>query len=113
MLEIKIRAIARYIRVSPRKIRLLMREIKGKKVEEALNLLAFAPQRGAPILRKLINSALANAGQYPDIDVDNLFIRHIYADEGPTLKRFRPRAMGRATRIRKRTSHLTVILDER
>jgi len=113
MLEIKIRAIARYIRVSPRKIRLLMREIKGKKVEEALTLLAFAPQRGAPILRKLINSALANASQYPDIDVDNLFIRHIYADEGPTLKRFRPRAMGRATRIRKRTSHLTVILDER
>jgi large subunit ribosomal protein L22 len=113
MLEIKIRAIARYIRVSPRKIRLLMREIKGKKVEEAINLLAFAPQRGAPILRKLINSALANASQYPDIDVDNLFIRHIYADEGPTLKRFRPRAMGRATRIRKRTSHLTVILDER
>ena len=113
MLEIKIRAIARYIRVSPRKIRLLMREIKGKKVEEALNLLTFAPQKGAPILRKLINSALANASQYPDIDVDNLFIRHIYADEGPTLKRFRPRAMGRATRIRKRTSHLTVILDER
>ncbi|UCH00736.1 MAG: 50S ribosomal protein L22 [Deltaproteobacteria bacterium] len=109
----KVRAIARYIRVSPRKIRLLMREIKGKKVEEALNLLAFAPQRGAPILRKLINSALANASQYPDIDVDNLFIRHIFADEGPTLKRFRPRAMGRAARIRKRTSHLTVILDER
>ena len=109
----KVRAIARYIRVSPRKIRLLMREINGKKVEEALNLLAFAPQRGAPILRKLINSALANASQYPDIDVDNLFIRHIYADEGPTLKRFRPRAMGRATRIRKRSCHLTVILDER
>ena len=109
----KVKAIARYIRVSPRKIRLLMREIRGKKVEEALNLLAFAPQRGAPILRKLINSALANTNQYPDIDVDNLFIRHIYADEGPTLKRFRPRAMGRATRIRKRTSHLTVILDER
>ncbi len=113
MLEIKIRAIARYIRVSPRKIRVLMRDIKGKKVEEALNLLTFAPQRGAPILRKLISSALANASQYPDIDVDNLFIRHIYADEGPTLKRFRPRAMGRATRIRKRSSHLTVILDER
>ena len=109
----KVRAIARYIRVSPRKVRLLMREIKGKRVEEALNLLAFAPQKGAPILRKLINSALANASQYPDIDVDNLFIGHIFADEGPTLKRFRPRAMGRATRIRKRSCHLTVILDER
>jgi large subunit ribosomal protein L22 len=98
---------------SPRKVRLLMREIKGKKVEEALNLLTFAPQKGAPILRKLINSAVANAGQYPDIDVDNLFIKQIVANEGPTLKRFRPRAMGRATRIRKRTSHLTVILDEK
>ena len=106
------KAIVKYIRVSPRKIRLLMREIKGKKVEEALNLLAFAPQRGAPILRKLINSVVANASQYSDIDVDNLFIKRIFADEGPTLKRFRPRAMGRATSIRRRTSHLTVIVDE-
>jgi len=109
----EVRAIAKYIRVSPRKVRLLMREVEGKKVEEALNLLTFAPQKGAPILRKLINSAVANAGQYPDLDVDNLFIKQIVANEGPTLKRFRPRAMGRATRIRKRTSHLTVILDEK
>ncbi len=109
----EVRAIAKYIRVSPRKVRLLMREVEGKKVEEALNLLTFAPQKGAPILRKLINSAVANAGQYPDIDVDNLFIKQIVANEGPTLKRFRPRAMGRAARIRKRTSHLTVILDEK
>ena len=109
----KVRAIAKYIRVSPRKTRLVMKEIRGKKVQEALNLLTFAPQRGARIVRKLISSALANASQYPDIDVDNLFIKHIYADEGPTLKRFRPRAMGRATRIRRRSSHLTVILDER
>ena len=108
----EIKAIARYIRVSPRKVRLLINEIKGKKVEEALNILSFAPQKGAPILKKLINSAVANANQYPDIDVDNLFIKNAFADEGPTLKRFRPRAMGRATRIRKRTSHLTVILDE-
>ena len=81
-------------------------------LEEALNELSFAPQKGAPILKKLINSAVANANQYPDIDVDNLFIKNVFADEGPMLKRFRPRAMGRATRIRKRTSHLTVILDE-
>ena len=90
-----------------------MREIRGKKVENALNLLTFAPQKGAPILRKLISSAVSNASQNPDTDVDNLFIKHIFADEGPTLKRFRPRAMGRASRIRKRTSHLTVILDEK
>jgi len=109
----EVKAVAKYIRVSPRKIRLLMDEIRGKKVEEALNLLIFAPQKGAPILRKVVNSALANAGQYPDIDVDSLFIRRVFANEGPTLKRFRPRAMGRATRIRKRSCHLTVILDER
>jgi large subunit ribosomal protein L22 len=109
----EVKAIAKYIRVSPRKFRLLMKEIKGKKVEEALHLLAFTPQRGGPVLRKLINSAVANASQYPDIDVDNLFIKYIFANEGPTLKRFRPRAMGRATRIRRRTSHLTVILNEK
>jgi len=111
-LEVEVRANAKYIRISPRKIRLLMREVKGKRVEEALNLLGFAPQKGARILRKLINSAVANAGQHPHIDVDHLFIKHIVANEGPTLKRFRPRAMGRATRIRKRTSHVAVILDE-
>ena len=109
----EIRATAKYIRLSPRKVRLLMREIRGKKVESALNLLLFAPQKGAPILRKLINSAVSNASQNTDTDVDNLFIKHIFADEGPTLKRFRPRAMGRAARIRKRTSHLTVVLDEK
>ena len=106
------RAVARYIRISPRKVRLIMDQIRGRKVEEALNLLSFAPQKGAFLLRKLISSAVANAEQNFNMDVDNLYIKRIFADEGPTLKRFRPRAMGRATRIRKRTSHLTVILDE-
>ncbi len=106
------RAVARYIRISPRKVRLIMNEIRGKKVEEALTQLSFAPQKGAFILKKLINSAVANAEQNFDMDVDTLYIKRIFADEGPTLKRFRPRAMGRATRIRKRTSHLTVVLDE-
>jgi large subunit ribosomal protein L22 len=109
----EVKAVAKHIRISPRKIRLVMRAVKGKKVDEALNLLTFAPQKGGPLLEKLINSAVANANQSPDIDVDRLFIKDAYADEGPTLRRFRPRAMGRATRIRKRTSHLTVILDER
>jgi large subunit ribosomal protein L22 len=109
----EVRAIAKYIRISPRRVRLLMRAIEGKRVDEALNLLTFAPQKGGPLLRRLINSAVANADQSPDIDVDRLFIKNIYADEGPTLRRFRPRAMGRATRIRKRSSHLTVILGER
>jgi large subunit ribosomal protein L22 len=108
----EVRAIARYVRISPRKIRLVMDQVRGKKVEEALNILSFAPQRGARLLKKVINSAVANAEQNSGLDVDSLFIKRIYADEGPTLKRFRPRALGRATRIRKRTSHLTVVLDE-
>jgi large subunit ribosomal protein L22 len=106
------RAVARYIRIPPRKVRLIMDEIRGRRVEEALNQLSFAPKKGAFILKKLINSAVANAEQNFEMDVDKLYIKQIYADEGPTLKRFRPRAMGRATRIRKRTSHLTVVLDE-
>ncbi len=109
----EIRAKARFIRISPQKIRLIMGQVRGKKVEEALNLLSFAPQRGARILKKLLDSAVANAQQNADTDVDSLYIAKVYADEGPTLKRWRPRAQGRATRIRKRTSHLTVILDEK
>lgn len=103
---------ARFVRISPQKVRLVMDEIRGKKIEEAVNMLSFAPQKGARILKKLIESAVANAEGNGNIDVDALYIKRIYADEGPTMKRWRPRALGRATRINKRTSHLTVILDE-
>lgn len=106
------KAVARFVRVSPRKVRLVMDEVRGKKVGEALKLLSYSPQKGAAILKKLIDSALANATANAEIDVDTLFVKRVFADEGPTLKRFRPRAMGRATRIRKRSSHLTVVLDE-
>ncbi len=106
------RAVAKYVRISPRKARLVMDQLRGKKVEEALNLLNFAPQKSAYVVKKLISSAVANAEENTEIDVDTLLVKTIYADEGPTLKRFRPRAMGRATRIRKRTSHITVILEE-
>jgi len=108
----EIRAAVKFIRVSPRKIRLVMDQVRGRKVEEALNILSFAPQKGARILKKLINSAVANAEQNSDVDVDLLYVKRIYADEGPTMKRWRPRAQGRATRINKRTSHLTIIVDE-
>jgi large subunit ribosomal protein L22 len=104
--------VGRYMRISPQKMRLIMDEVRGKKVDEAIRLLSFSPKRGARVLRKLINSAVANAEANKDIDVDTLYIKRIYADQGPILKRFRPRAMGRASRIKKRTSHLTVILDE-
>ena len=103
---------ARFVRISPQKVRLVMDEIRGKKIEEAVNMLSFAPQKGARILKKLIESAVANAEGNGNIDVDALYVKRIYADEGPTMKRWRPRALGRATRINKRTSHLTVILDE-
>ena len=106
-------AVARYIRISPRKVRLIMDELRGRKVEEALNMLSFTPQKGGRILKKLINSAVANAQQNSGVDVDKLFIYRMFADEGPTLKRFSPRAQGRATRILKRTSHLTVILNDK
>lgn len=106
------KAAAKFIRVSPRKIRLVMDQVRGKKIEEALNILSFAPQKGTRILKKLVNSAVANAEQNSDVDVDLLYIKRLYADEGPTMKRWRPRAQGRATRINKRTSHLTIIVDE-
>jgi large subunit ribosomal protein L22 len=105
-------AVAKYIRLSPRKVRLIMDEIRGRKVEEALNMLSFTPQKGGKILKKLINSAVANAQQSSGTDVDKLYINRIFADEGPTLKRFSPRAQGRATKILKRTCHLTVVLND-
>jgi len=107
------RAVAKFVRISPRKIRLVMDQVRGKQVGEALNMLSFAPQRGARILKKLVNSAIANAEQNTGVDVDSLYIMRVYADEGPTLKRWRPRAQGRATSIRKRTSHLTVVLNKK
>ncbi|RLB14689.1 MAG: 50S ribosomal protein L22 [Deltaproteobacteria bacterium] len=107
------KAEAKFVRISPRKVRLVMDQVRGKRVEEALGLLSFAPQKGARVLKKLLDSAVANAEQNSGIDVDTLYVKRLYANEGPTLKRFRPRALGRATRIRKRTSHLTVILDSK
>ena len=106
------KALARFIRISPQKARLVADLVRGKDVESALNTLRFMPKKGARISRKVIESALANAGQNDSIDVDTLYIKSIYVDGGPMLKRIRPRAMGRATRILKRTSHITVVLDE-
>lgn len=106
------KAVARFIRISPQKARLVADAVKGQHVESALNVLRFMPKKGARILRKIMESALANASQNEAIDVDTLFVKNIYVDGGPSLKRIRPRAMGRATRIIKRTSHITVVLEE-
>ena len=107
----EVTAKARYVRVSPRKARLVTDLVKGKKVEEALNILAFTKKAFAKTLTKVINSAVANAQQNNQMDVDTLMVKRISVDGGPTLKRYIPRAMGRATMIRKRTSHVTVVLD--
>ena len=109
----EVKASAKYMRISPRKVHKVLGAVKGNPVETALNTLQFMPQKAAGILEKVIRSAVANADQNPDIDIDLLVVRNIVADQGPTLKRWRARARGRATRILKRTSHITVILDEK
>lgn len=109
----EVAARAKYARISPRKARLVADLVRGKAVEEALNTLTFTKKAFAKKLTKLIKSAVANAQQNTNMDVDTLWIKKIYVDGGPTLKRFMPRAMGRATMIRKRTSHVTVVLDEK
>ena len=106
------KAVARYVRISPTKARLVTELVKGKPVDDALTMLKFVPKRGARVVSKVVRSALANAEQNPSVDVDTLYIKRIYVDCGPTMKRWRARAMGRATRILKRSSHITVILDE-
>jgi|SRR6056297_2603655 len=98
-------------RLSPRKARLVVDMVRGKGIQEALNTLQFSPQKTAPVLSKLLKSAVANAEQKGVADVDQLFVKTVMVDQGPVLRRFMPRAQGRATRIRKPTSHITVVLD--
>jgi large subunit ribosomal protein L22 len=102
-----------YARLSPQKTRLVVDMVRGKRVQEALNLLKFSPQKAAAIVSKLVSSAVANAEQKGVSDVDRLFVKTITVDQGPVLKRFIPRAQGRATKIRKPTSHIIVVLDEK
>ncbi len=108
----EVKARAKFIRTSPRKARLVTDLVWGWGVGEALNILAFTKRAPAKIISKLLKSAVANADQMKNIDVDTLFIKQISVDQGPTMKRYRPRAMGRATMIRRRMSHITVVLEE-
>ena len=105
------RATAKYVHMSPTKVRRVVELIKGRPVAEALDILRFAPQAAAEPLFKVVASAAANAENNLDLDRDTLVVTAAYADEGPTLKRIRPRAQGRAYRIRKRTSHITVEVE--
>lgn len=112
------KAILRYVRVSPQKARLVADIVRGLDVPDAIETLAFTRKKSAPIVKKLIESAVANAEHKAerdadDLDIDDLFVKTIYVDAGPTLRRFRPRAQGRATKVLKKTSHITVVLGTR
>jgi ribosomal protein L22 len=108
--DLVVRARARYVRTAPRKARLVMNHIRGKRVEHAQAILAHAPRAISTDILKLLNSAIANAESAYELGPDELTISRAYVDEGPTIKRFRPRALGRATPIHKRTSHMTIEL---
>lgn len=109
----EVRAVAKYVRIAPRKTRLVVDAVRGRKVTEALALLRFVPSPAAKEVAKVIKSAAANAENNFQMSQTDLQIVQIMADEGPTLKRFRPRAHGRVSPILKRTSHITVVVDEK
>ena len=101
-----------FVRLSPQKARLVVDMVRGKGVQEALSILKFSPQKAAEIVAKLVSSAVANAEQKGVNDVDRLFVKTIFVDQGPVLRRFMPKGRGSASRIRKPTSHITVVLGE-
>ncbi|CAB1261591.1 50S ribosomal protein L22 [Clostridium sp. MT-14] len=107
------KAIARYVRMSSMKVGIVLDLIRGKNVNEAFAILKYTPKDGAVVVNKLLKSAVANAENNLDLDKDNLYISEAYACEGPTLKRFQAHAQGRAFRINKRSSHITLIVKER
>ena len=107
------KATLRYARISSRKVKIVADLIRGKKVDEALAIVKFTPKASSEIIEKLLKSAIANAENNHDMKHDKLYVAEIYANQGPTLKRIRPAAKGSAVRIRKRTSHVTIVLRER
>lgn len=107
------KAVAKSVRIAPRKVRLVIDLIRGKDVHEAIAILKHTQRSASPVVVKLLNSAIANAEHNYEMDTDNLVVSEAYVNEGVTLKRFRPRAQGRASGINKRTSHITVVLTEK
>jgi large subunit ribosomal protein L22 len=107
------RAIARYIRLSPRKAREVVDLIRGKDLKEALAILRYTPRKASAPIAKVVQSAAANAEHNYEMNKDSLYVAECYVDQGPIIKRFQPRAMGRADLLRKRTSHITVVLKEK
>jgi len=109
----EVEAKLKFVRVAPRKAQLVADLIRGRGSEDALNILTFTKKAAARIVVKLLKSAIANATQKKNVDVDRLYVKMITVDQGPTMKRFQPRALGRATTIRKRTSHIHIVLGEK
>jgi large subunit ribosomal protein L22 len=107
------KAVANTVRIAPRKVRLVVDLIRGKQVGEAVAILRHTPKSASPVVEKVLKSAMANAEHNYEMDINNLVVTEAYVNEGPTLKRFRPRAMGRASAINKRTSHITIVLSEK
>ena len=107
------KAVAKYVRIAPRKVRVVMDLIRGKNVAEAFAILKFTPKVGADAIEKVLKSAVANAENNFDMNVDNLYVSSAFVDQGPTLKRIHPRSRGQAFKILKRTSHVTVVVEER
>ena len=105
-------AVLKFVRLSPKKARFVADLVRGKKVDEAVNILKFSTNRAARIIKKVLDSAIANAENNQGADVDELKVKHITVDEGPTMKRTRPRAKGRADRILKRTSHIIIRVSD-
>ncbi|SNX54375.1 50S ribosomal protein L22 [Thermoanaerobacterium sp. RBIITD] len=109
----EVKAVAKYIRISPQKAGLVMNMIRGKDVSEALAILKFTPNKAAGIVEKVLKSAIANAENNYGLDRDNLYVQKAVADQGPIMKRMMPRAMGRSNLMRRRTSHITVVVNEK
>ena len=107
------RAVAKYVRVSPRKVQIVIDLIRGKQVDDALAILMYTPKSAAPVVEKLLNSAIANAENNLGMSRENLYVAEVYANQGPTLKRYWARSHGRADLIKKHTSHITIVLDQK
>lgn len=110
---VEAKAHVKYVRISPRKVEVVLDQIRGKSIDEALAILRYLPQKGARITEKVIQSAAANAENNHDMIRDNLYVAQIFANQGPTMKRYKARAQGRANLIRKRSTHISVVLREK
>ena len=107
------RAVAKYVRVSPRKVQIVIDLIRGKQVDDALAILMYTPKSAAPVVEKLLNAAIAKAENNLEMSRENLYVAEVYANQGPTLKRYWARSHGRADLIKKHTSHINIVLDQK